>query len=564
MASSSSNAGGVGAGIATAASVSVTVAGDAGDSLGATSHPTGAHTATLRPRGPSAGEDDTDAGAAADATAGAGAGMGGGGDVGDIRAIGDSPSELDDAGSVASHHDIRLSLSSYPGHSASWRLNFKDFATRIKSEDSLARMKETGAAGPLARGFYRKQNALVEAYAEIEAIARENRTGSVASGSGQARPSHRPPADGGSSTGGAAAAGVILSPPSHPVGRSSAASETSSTRARMTVASELVASGAHGAATAASGAERHLYAEDGNLARVKFAINASFAVNVLLFIIKMAASFASGSLGVIAATVDSFLDLLSGSIVFIATKLASSHDPYKYPEGRTRLEPLGIVVFASVMGVASLQLVVEGVTVLATGFSGGEKPELVVDAFVVTVLLFVIVAKMCLLALCRSAGSHSPSVNALAQDHMNDIVTNGASIVAVLVAVEVPAMWFLDAGVAVLFALYIVYLWSQTGKEQIDMLSGMTADPDTLSQLTYLAFNHHPEVQKIDTVRAYHFGSRLLVELDIVLPEDMPLRRAHDIGESLQIAIEKLEYVERAFVHLDFEWWHRPEHHNDD
>jgi len=34
----------------------------------------------------------------------------------------------------------------------------------------------------------------------------------------------------------------------------------------------------------------------------------------------------------------------------------------------------------------------------------------------------------------------------------------------------------------------------------------------------------------VDTVRAYYFGPRLLVEVDIVLPEEMCLREAHDIG----------------------------------
>ena len=40
---------------------------------------------------------------------------------------------------------------------------------------------------------------------------------------------------------------------------------------------------------------------------------------------------------------------------------------------------------------------------------------------------------------------------------------------------------------------------------------------------------------------------------DIVLPFDMPLRDAHDIGEALQLRLEGLEDVERAYVHLDFE-----------
>lgn len=45
-----------------------------------------------------------------------------------------------------------------------------------------------------------------------------------------------------------------------------------------------------------------------------------------------------------------------------------------------------------------------------------------------------------------------------------------------------------------------------------------------------------------------------------MLPKDMPLHQAHDIGESLQFRIEDLDEVERAFVHLDFETGHKPEH----
>ena len=49
-------------------------------------------------------------------------------------------------------------------------------------------------------------------------------------------------------------------------------------------------------------------------------------------------------------------------------------------------------------------------------------------------------------------------------------------------------------------------------------------------------------------------------QVDIELPEDLPLKEAHAIGESLQIKIEELPEVERAFVHLDFECEHKPEH----
>ena len=36
------------------------------------------------------------------------------------------------------------------------------------------------------------------------------------------------------------------------------------------------------------------------------------------------------------------------------------------------------------------------------------------------------------------------------------------------------------------------------------------------------------------------------------------MHEAHDIGESLQTKLEKLQEVERAFVHIDYEIEHHP------
>ncbi|XP_076948960.1 metal tolerance protein 9-like [Bidens hawaiensis] len=96
--------------------------------------------------------------------------------------------------------------------------------------------------------------------------------------------------------------------------------------------------------------------------------------------------------------------------------------------------------------------------------------------------------------------------------------------------------------------------------ENVWSLIGRTAPPDFLAKVTYLVWNHHEEIKHIDTVRAYTFGSQYFVEVDIVLPEDMLLSQAHNIGEMLQEKLEQLPEVERAFVHVDFEFNHRPEH----
>lgn len=117
---------------------------------------------------------------------------------------------------------------------------------------------------------------------------------------------------------------------------------------------------------------------------------------------------------------------------------------------------------------------------------------------------------------------------------------------------------YLDPIGAILISIYIMVNWWKTGYGQIKLLTGYTAKPMFLSKLTWICLNHDNNVKQIDTVRAFYFGNNFLVEVDIVLPEEMSLKQAHDIGESLQQKLERLPEVERAFVHLDYECTHDP------
>jgi divalent metal cation (Fe/Co/Zn/Cd) transporter len=71
---------------------------------------------------------------------------------------------------------------------------------------------------------------------------------------------------------------------------------------------------------------------------------------------------------------------------------------------------------------------------------------------------------------------------------------------------------------------------------------------------------HSPEVRAIDTVRAYYSGPRLIVEVDIVMDAADSLKHTHDVAEELQIKLESLPNVQRAYVHVDYETDHPPEH----
>ena len=213
-----------------------------------------------------------------------------------------------------------------------------------------------------------------------------------------------------------------------------------------------------------------------------------------------------------------------------------------------------------------LQLMQEAIVSIVNRASpsdtSGPIKEMTIDDLTMVILVANIALKFCLYVGCRYVHQKTGNamVEAYADDHRNDTLSNICVVITAVIAARNKDMWYLDPAFAICLCIFIVVNWALTAKEQVQMLAGLSAKPDFLSKLTYLACNHDERVLFIDTVRAYHFGTKFLVECDIVLPETMPLKEAHDIGEALQVRIEQMEDVERAFVHLDYEWDHKAEH----
>jgi cation diffusion facilitator family transporter len=284
----------------------------------------------------------------------------------------------------------------------------------------------------------------------------------------------------------------------------------------------------------------------GESAAANLAISCSTYANILLLIVKLIAASTSGSIAVIASTVDSVLDLISGAILWGSAKLAAHVDHHNFPVGKSRYEPVAILLFACLMGSASFQIITESCQVLT---DAGRLPP-TISYLTIGILAATVAIKAGLFLWCRVL-LESSSCQALALDHFNDVVTNIGTLIAVLVSSAYPSVWFLDPAAAIFLALFMLIVWSGAAREQMLLLTSQSATPAQISRLVYIALSHEPtKVQFVDTVCAYNVGNRLQVECDVVLDEAMPLKQAHDVGENLQRRLEALEDVERAFVHL--------------
>ena len=105
---------------------------------------------------------------------------------------------------------------------------------------------------------------------------------------------------------------------------------------------------------------------------VSMATNLSLFVNILLLIAKIIAFAMTWSYAVIASLVDSVLDLLSQFIIWLTERKVKKKNDHKYPVGKTRLEPVGILTVSVLMIMLSVIVVRESIQSLITDSHGVE------------------------------------------------------------------------------------------------------------------------------------------------------------------------------------------------
>ncbi|KAJ7718131.1 cation efflux family-domain-containing protein [Mycena maculata] len=278
----------------------------------------------------------------------------------------------------------------------------------------------------------------------------------------------------------------------------------------------------------------------------KIALNVNMLVNVLLLTSKGAAVVLSNSISLLASFVDSALDFLSTLIIWGADFAAKREDRgAKYPTGKKRFEPLGVLIFSVCMIASFSQVLIEALKKLF----GEETGEIgTVSLFGKATMVATIVVKSLIWLWCSKF--QSSGIQALAQDAKVDVLFNVFSLIIPWVG-EVLEIRQLDPLGGALLSIYVIVEWIKTLLENFVKLSGHIASNDQHFRILYLISRFKP-VLEVSYLEVYHVGDEVIVEADIVLPPDTSLPYAHDVGETIQASIEALDLVSRAYVHLDY------------
>ncbi|KKZ64260.1 hypothetical protein EMCG_09758 [[Emmonsia] crescens] len=292
-----------------------------------------------------------------------------------------------------------------------------------------------------------------------------------------------------------------------------------------------------------------------NQLKYKIAVYGSFAANIVLSILQLYGAIASGSLSLFTTMADAVFDPLSNLTLLVCHKAVKRVDARKFPAGKARIETAGNIFFCFIMTAVSLILIAFS----AKSFADGSNEETL--GFKIPPIVAVCIAfatKLALFLYCWALRNQYSQVRILWEDHRNDLFINGLGILTSVGGSKL--RWWIDPMGAMILSCLIAVLWLRTAYSEFQLLIGVTADTQTQQLITYISMTHSPMIQAIDTVRAYTSGPRLVVEVDIVMDRNESLMATHDVAEELQMKLESLPDVERAYVHVDYETTHKPEH----
>lgn len=266
----------------------------------------------------------------------------------------------------------------------------------------------------------------------------------------------------------------------------------------------------------------------------------AIAINVVLAGLRGWLAHLSGSLAVIAITVDAAIDVAAALLLWAGLKL-SVRKTRTFPYGLYKLENVVQVVVAVLIFVVAAEILREAVT--ASSSAAGISPV------VIGGMAFSTVAVLALSLYMSREGkqSASPGLLAEARHRLVDLVASAIVLLAVLssyfgLAVDRPA--------AGLVAAFIIYSGWGLLRDGMKVLLDASLDQETLSQVRKIV-ESDPAVVEVRSLEGRNSGRYRFLEMVLAVRAEN-LEKAHGVSIRIEQRIRaEVPRVDRVVIHCE-------------
>lgn len=277
---------------------------------------------------------------------------------------------------------------------------------------------------------------------------------------------------------------------------------------------------------------------------VVWASRASVAVAITLLVMKLYAWFLTGSMGVLAALVDSLLDLCASLVNMFAVRyaLAPPDDEHRFGHGKAEaLAGLGQSTFIASSAIFLIIYTIERIV----------HPEIIESVEVGTwVILASIIITFFLVAFQRYVVKHTGSVAIKADSlhYASDLITNAGILLGLLLYYS--GWLYADPVIALLIGFYILKCAFEIGHESIQLLLDREL-PEDEKQLIIDIATRNPEVIEIHDLRTRQSGRTKFIQFHLVVNGEFSLNKAHMMSDEVELELNKAFPGADILIHQD-------------
>ena len=271
----------------------------------------------------------------------------------------------------------------------------------------------------------------------------------------------------------------------------------------------------------------------------------AIVINLTLALVKCLTGLIGHSFALLADGIESFLDVISSSVVFWGLRLAIKPPDKDHPYGHGKADPIAAAVVGVAMILAALGIAVESINLIRT-------PHKLPHAYTLLVLVCVVPIKT-LLSKYVSGVSERIESSALRGDawhHLSDAITSGFAFVGISVA-----LWTGDPTAddwAALCASPVIFFggWQQLRRPIAELLD--TAPAPEIEERVRRAAEGMPNVIGVEKCFVRKVGFRYYVDLHVVVRGDLTVRQGHLIAHRVADQVrEKVEKIAEVLVHIE-------------
>ena len=277
---------------------------------------------------------------------------------------------------------------------------------------------------------------------------------------------------------------------------------------------------------------------------LRLATYASVATATVLIIAKLAAALLTGSVSVLASLVDSMMDVAASVLNLLAVRYSLQPPDREHRFGHGKAEPLAGLAQAAFIAGSAVFLTLQALNRLV-------HPEPLTHTWVgLGVLVFAIVATALLLLVQRYViqRTQSTAISADATHYVTDLLTNGATILALgLSALGWPLM---DPLFAIAIAAYILYSSGTIAYNSIQLLLDHELPREVHDRIKEIA-RGHPRALGVHDLRTRRSGQTYFVQLHLMLDDQLPLVEAHRVADEVEAAIKESFPNADVLIHQD-------------